>query len=110
MLASHHGGGGHLCARLRWPAVASANAGEPGRKLTSPRKCERTKNTFLFVFVAAGLLVATMHAARPRYGGTLRVETEAAIHSYDPAIDPVDTAERAGRAHLIPLVFESLVA
>jgi peptide/nickel transport system substrate-binding protein len=70
----------------------------------------RASASSLAVFcVVAALATATALAARPRYGGTLRIETEAVIRSYDPAIEPADPAERTLRARVIPLAFETLV-
>jgi peptide/nickel transport system substrate-binding protein len=51
----------------------------------------------------------TAHAAtRPRYGGTLRVETRAAISSLDPMQQPA-IAEADGRDSIVPLLFDTLV-
>jgi MarR-like DNA-binding transcriptional regulator SgrR of sgrS sRNA len=47
-------------------------------------------------------------SARPRYGGALRLEVQAAIRSLDPA-DAVATGGDAARARLASLVFETLV-
>ena len=56
--------------------------------------------------VAVWIAVA---GARPRYGGTLRVETSAAMRTLNPAAAPADAADLAARRVLFPLVFETLV-
>jgi hypothetical protein len=56
---------------------------------------------------AAGAVVG---AARPQYGGTLRVETEAVVRALDPAVAAGDAAEAATRRRIAPLVFEGLVS
>lgn len=58
--------------------------------------------------VAAAGVVAV--AARPQYGGTLRVETDAIVRTMDPAAPLTDAGEIAARAHLSSLVFEPLTA
>ena len=58
--------------------------------------------------VLLGGLVAS--AARPRYGGTLRVETHASLRTLDPGAAPIDAPDGAARGRLLPLVFETLVA
>lgn len=55
-------------------------------------------------------LAGIVDAARPRYGGTLRIETSAALRTRDPATPPVDDADAVARARLLPSVFETLVA
>jgi peptide/nickel transport system substrate-binding protein len=61
---------------------------------------------------AASALIWTCiaDAARPRYGGTLRVQTSAAMRSLNPAAVPLDSADAMARRWLHPLVFETLVA
>jgi ABC-type transport system substrate-binding protein len=49
-------------------------------------------------------------AARPHYGGTLRVEMPGVIRTFDPAETPADSFESAARTRLLPLMFETLVA
>jgi ABC-type transport system substrate-binding protein len=49
-------------------------------------------------------------AARPQYGGVLRVEMPATLRTLDPAASPADASDAAARARLLPLVFETLVA
>jgi len=56
------------------------------------------------------LLAATARAARPHYGGMLRIETVGAVRVLDPAIQLTDAGEETVRARVIPLIFESLVA
>ena len=58
---------------------------------------------------SVGLATRVVQGARPRYGGTLRVEVEATIRSLDPAAATSDTAEAAARARAMGLVFEPLV-
>jgi len=59
------------------------------------------------------LLVAAVPAAgaatRPRYGGTLRVETQARIASLDPREWPAEPDEAARKEKVVALVFERLV-
>jgi MarR-like DNA-binding transcriptional regulator SgrR of sgrS sRNA len=59
--------------------------------------------------VSACVSVAIVHAARPQYGGTLRVETRATIRSLDPAVAATDREEAVLVTRLRPLVFETLV-
>ena len=56
---------------------------------------------FAVVIVKAG--------SRPRYGGTLRVEMNAALNNLDPAEIPSDPAALEAKARLAPAVFETLV-
>src|SRR5206468_10067868 len=57
----------------------------------------------------ATALIVVSEAARPQYGGTLRVETAMLMRGLDPAVPPADAAEQILRARVIPLIFESLV-
>ena len=45
---------------------------------------------------AAGIVAG---AARPQYGGTLRVQVEAALKTIDPSAPASDSAETVDRAH-----------
>ena len=54
---------------------------------------------------AVGVAVS---AARPQYGGTLRVEIEAAVGNLDPSSAASSDAQDAARARVSPLVFEAL--
>ena len=68
---------------------------------------------FRFASAAIASLVAlpiALHAARPHYGGTLRVEMAAVVRTFDPAATTADNAESAARTRVLPLVFETLVA
>jgi MarR-like DNA-binding transcriptional regulator SgrR of sgrS sRNA len=56
------------------------------------------------------LSVVTVGAARPHYGGTLRVQTQGTIRSIEPAAATTDAADRTVHARILPLVFETLVA
>jgi MarR-like DNA-binding transcriptional regulator SgrR of sgrS sRNA len=47
--------------------------------------------------------------ARPRYGGMLRIEMQAAVRSLDPSEWPTDATEAAAKEKLAALVFERLV-
>ena len=47
-------------------------------------------------------------AARPHYGGTLSVQMEGVVRTFDPAAVAADGAEDAARARMLPLVFETL--
>lgn len=60
--------------------------------------------------VSALIWTCLADAARPRYGGTLRVQTSAAMRSLNPAAVPLDSADAMARRWLHPLVFETLVA
>ena len=62
------------------------------------------------VLLIVMLLAATARAARPHYGGMLRIETVGAVRVLDPAIQLTDAGEETVRARVIPLIFESLVA
>ncbi len=69
---------------------------------------KRFRSTFLAVGSAL-VIAAAATAARPRYGGTLRIETEAIVRTLDPAAPPSDGVSPALRNRLQPLVFETLV-
>jgi ABC-type oligopeptide transport system substrate-binding subunit len=62
------------------------------------------------VLVSIVIAAATASAARPRYGGTLRVETQATVRSLDPSAPPADAVEASFREAVFPLFFETLVA
>jgi ABC-type transport system substrate-binding protein len=60
--------------------------------------------------VASAILIASAQgAARPRYGGVLRVETQGTIRSLDPAAKPSSAIESATRRRVLPLIFDSLI-
>jgi peptide/nickel transport system substrate-binding protein len=68
-----------------------------------------------FTFASAAIASAValpiaLHAARPHYGGTLRIEMPGVIRTFDPAASSADSAESTARARVLPLVFETLVA
>ncbi len=70
-----------------------------------------TRFTLPLLAVASAILLGGIGAAaRPRYGGTLRVETQAVLRTIDPGAAPVDASDAAVRARLLPIVFETLVA
>jgi peptide/nickel transport system substrate-binding protein len=56
------------------------------------------------------IVCASAGASRPQYGGTLRVEVEAALRTIDPAAPSADAAEAAIRARASRLAFETLTA
>jgi ABC-type transport system substrate-binding protein len=90
------------------PAARSCKPGIQDKKTVAVPMRSPAFRVAAFCMVAA-FATATALAARPRYGGTLRIETEAAMRSYDPAIESADAAERTLRARVIPLAFETLV-
>ena len=55
------------------------------------------------------LAIAAQAATRPRYGGTLRIETRAALVSYDPVAPPSFDGADALRERVSALVFDRLV-
>src|SRR5712691_10145590 len=61
-------------------------------------------------FVVAVVAVAVVSAARPQYGGTLRVDTQAVVRTLDPVTATNDPAGSASRNRLLPLVFDLLFA
>jgi len=62
------------------------------------------------LLAAVSLLALGAHAAtRPRYGGTMRIETRASLVSYDPAVTPSFDAADALRDRIAELVFDRLV-
>jgi peptide/nickel transport system substrate-binding protein len=70
-----------------------------------------TRSRFVsLAIVSAIALPVVLGAARPHYGGTLRVEMPGVIRTFDPAAAPADAAESAARTRVLPLVFETLVA
>jgi ABC-type transport system substrate-binding protein len=58
--------------------------------------------------VSACVAAAELRAARPQYGGTLRISTAGVIRSSNPAAQPTDAADAAIRDRVLPLVFETL--
>jgi peptide/nickel transport system substrate-binding protein len=67
---------------------------------------------FRWTFPALGsalIIAGAVAAARPQYGGTLRVEIETTLGSLDPAAPQADAAGSAARDLLLPLIFETLV-
>src|SRR6266540_4048462 len=60
-------------------------------------------------FVSACVVSVAVGAARPQYGGTLRVETQATIRGLDPAAVAVDPGDAALVNRIRPLIFETLV-
>jgi peptide/nickel transport system substrate-binding protein len=55
------------------------------------------------------LTVGAQAATRPRYGGTVRIETRASLTSYDPTGSPSFDAADALRDRIAALVFDRLV-
>jgi peptide/nickel transport system substrate-binding protein len=58
--------------------------------------------------IGIGIALTAHAATRPRYGGTLRVETHAAISSLDTA-QPIASSDTGVRDSIVPLVFDTLV-
>jgi peptide/nickel transport system substrate-binding protein len=54
-------------------------------------------------------LIAGGVAARPRYGGTLRVEMRASVRNLDPADVAIDSLELAAKGNILSQVVETLV-
>ena len=70
-----------------------------------------TRSRFASLAIASAIaLPVAIHAARPHYGGTLRIEMVGVIRTFDPAATPGDGAEATARTRVLPLVFEPLVA
>jgi MarR-like DNA-binding transcriptional regulator SgrR of sgrS sRNA len=69
----------------------------------------RTSSLFP-VLVSLALLAASADAARPRYGGVLRIESQATMRAVDPSIEARDAGEASLRDLVLPLLFETLVA
>lgn len=70
-----------------------------------------TRSRFVSLAIASAVaLPIALHAARPHYGGTLRIEMVGVVRTFDPAAAPADAAESTARARVLPLVFETLVA
>jgi hypothetical protein len=61
------------------------------------------------LLIACVLLAAVSLDARPRYGGTLRVQVAGAMGGLDPSTPPVAGADAQVLRRLRPLVFETLV-
>jgi extracellular solute-binding protein (family 5) len=68
-----------------------------------------TRSTFASSAIASALLVLSpaLLASRPHYGGVLVMQSESVVGALDPA--SADADADAARAHVVPLVFESLV-
>src|SRR5262245_17242258 len=77
--------------------------------MPAPNGMTRSRFVLLATVSAIALPIA-LQAARPHYGGTLRVEMPGVIRTFDPASAPADAAESAARSRVLPLVFETLVA
>src|SRR5262249_48289123 len=76
-----------------------------------PAPNDMTRSRFVLLAIASAIACPiVLHAARPRYGGTLRVEMPGVIRTFDPVAAPGDAAESAARGRVLPLVFETLVA
>ncbi len=63
---------------------------------------------FALAAAACALCLAATLQARPRYGGTLRIETEAVVQSLDPAAAAAAAGDEALRERVMRLVFEPL--
>jgi len=64
---------------------------------------------FISTVLVSFALLAGAATGRPRYGGTLRLETRALVRNLDPADEAVDPLESAAKNHLLSQVFETLV-
>lgn len=60
--------------------------------------------------VSLWLLAGESGAARPRYGGTLRVATAGVVRTFDPTAAATSPDDAAAMRHTLPLVFETLIA
>jgi peptide/nickel transport system substrate-binding protein len=64
------------------------------------------------VFLAVASLLTLsggLEAARPRYGGTLRLQTQGTLRVVDPTAVPANGSDAAAARHVVPLVFETLI-
>jgi peptide/nickel transport system substrate-binding protein len=69
-----------------------------------------TRTRLWFPVLVSFVLVSTVVSGeRPRYGDTIRIETQGTIRSIDPAA-PADSVEASLKSSILPLVFETLVA
>ncbi len=59
--------------------------------------------------IAAASLSLLFAASRPRYGGILRVQLRAVVHSLDPSERLSDPLEAAAKEQIVSQVFETLV-
>lgn len=64
---------------------------------------------FISIVPVSLALAAGTVAARPRYGGTLRLEMRAVVRNLDPADVAIDPLEGAAKYNLLSQVFETLV-
>jgi ABC-type transport system substrate-binding protein len=70
-----------------------------------------TRTSLLFPVLVSVILAASLvNGERPRYGDTIRIESQARIRSVDPATQPADSNEASLREAVLPLMFETLVA
>lgn len=60
--------------------------------------------------VSVWLLASEPGAARPRYGGTMKLAAPGVIRALDPTIVPTSPDDAAAMRHVLPLVFETLIA
>ncbi len=65
--------------------------------------------TAFISIVPVSLALIAGAEARPRYGGTLRVEMRAIIRNLDPADAAIDAQERAAKENVLSQVVETLV-
>ena len=64
---------------------------------------------FCLLAAISWVAVVSRAAERPRYGGTLRVETQAMMSSVNPADVARDETDAVARGRILPLVFDTLV-
>lgn len=69
----------------------------------------RIRSRFVVASSCLVILVAAQAARRPRYGGTLRLETSAVVTSLEPAAAAGDSFDQAVKQRLLSHVFETLV-
>ena len=70
-----------------------------------------TRTNFWFPVLASIVVVSTVVSGeRPRYGDTMRIETQARIRSIDPVAEAADSLEASLKDTVLPLMFETLVS
>jgi peptide/nickel transport system substrate-binding protein len=71
---------------------------------------DMTRFTPAFPAVVSALLIGgAASAARPHYGGTLRIEMPGTIRAFDPSAPAATPADVVASRRVFPLVFETLV-
>ena len=92
-------------------AAASSRVGQaPVVSAVEPSTPVRVRLLVALLVAQAFLPVSGLYAAeRPRYGGALRVELQAALDSPDPRVEPTGPQLVEAKARLAALAFEGLV-